>query len=222
MTGMQYRYGLGVTKRQAVQIVDAFRKPQWLYVIPYNAPWYELLLSRKLMIQTEAGEFGIKTGSMPKKYRGWVGFYNSMARVRAEVVERHGLDRRKLNLGMLVGVGYLEDSRELTLAEQYQWYLCANKTDDATVIKEAKDYLVDPNSTEEKVSWFESMLYDFEGHHLVIAGPMPIGHFYRPDSLKRFSKPIPIKYPSGPVTGTKLAITAEIRRAIQKVGVKLS
>src|SRR3989338_1840510 len=133
------RHGLLVTKRQAERAVKAFREPQWLYVVPYNAPWYELLLSGKLMIQTESGEFGVKTGSMPKKHRGWVGFYNSKARVRAEVVERHGLDPNKLNLGMLVGVGYLDDSRELTDDEKYQWYLAANKISDATVINMYRD-----------------------------------------------------------------------------------
>lgn len=222
MPGIQYRYGLGVTKRQAERVINAFCESQWLYVIPYNAPWYQLLLSGQLLIWTASGGvFGVKTGSVPKKHRGWVGFYNSKARVRNEVIERHGIDPHNLNLGMLVGVGYLEDSRELTLAEKYQWYLRANKTDDATVIKEAGNYLTDSKSTEEKVDWFEGMLHSFAGHNLVIAGPMPVGHFYRPDTLKRFLKPIPVKYPSGPVTGTKLAITPDIRRAIQKVGIKL-
>ena len=211
------------TKRDAARAIEVFRQPQWLYVIPYNAPWYELLLSGKLMVKTESGKkFGVKTGSLPKKHRGWVGFYNSKARVRKEVVGRHGLDVRNLNLGMLVGVGYLEDSRELTIAEQYQWYLRANKTDDATVTKEFGRHLIDPDSVEEKVSQLKGLLHDFVGHPLVIAGPMPIGHFYRQDSLKRFSNPVPVRYPSGPVTGTKLAITPEIRRAIQEVGVKFA
>lgn len=192
-----------------------------LYVIPYNAPWYELLLSRKLMIKTESGESGVKTGSTLKKYRGWVGFYNSKARVRKEVVERHCINADNLNLGMLVGMGYLEDSRELSLDEQYQWYLRANKIDEAALNKEVRKYWVDPNSVGEKIDWLEGVLRGFAGHPLVIAGPMPIGHFYRPESLKRFSKPIPIKYPSGPVTGTKLAITPAILRAIQETGVKL-
>lgn len=222
------RYGLGVTKRQAERVKNAFRQPQWLYVVPYNAPWYELLLSGGLMIKTESGEFGAKTGSNPKKHRGWVGFYNSKARVRMKVVERHGINADNLNLGMLVGMGYLEDSRELTPAEQYQWYLRANKTDDSTVIKEANYYFktsgyrVDSNSIEKKLDWLDEMLHSFAGHPLVIAGPMPIGHFYRPDSLKRFPKPIPIKYPSGPVTGTKLVITPDILRAIREVGINLS
>lgn len=166
-------------------------------MIPYNAPWYELLLSGGLIIETESGEFGVKTGLIPKQHRGWVGFYNSKARVRKKVVERHGIDPENLNLGMLVGVGYLDDSRKLTPAEQYQWYLRANKTDDATIIKEAGDYLTDPNSTEEKVGWLKGMLYSFAGHHLVIAGPMPVGHFYRPDTLKRFSRPVPIQISFG-------------------------
>lgn len=214
------QYDLAVTKRQAERAKNAFSMPQWLYVVPYNAPWYELLLSCKLMIKTESGNFAVKTGSTPKKHRGWVGFYNSKGRVRKAVAKRHGIDPNNLNLGMLVGVGYLEDSRELTLDERYQWYLRANKTDDATVIKKAGPYLIHP-STEEKVSWLDDMLYDWEGHDLVITGPMPIGHFYRPNTLKHFSKPIPVKYPQGPVGGTKIAITPEIRRAIQKAGVRL-
>lgn len=210
-----------VTKRQEKQTMDAFRQPQWLYVIPYNAPWYELLLSGNLMIKTGLGEFGVKTGSMPKQHRGLVGFYNSKARVRKEVAVRHDIDPKNLNLGMLVGVGYLEDSRELTTDEQYQWYLRANNTDDATVIKTAADYLMDPASVEEKVNWLEGVLHSFAGHDLVIAGPMPVGHFYRPDSLKRFSKPVPIKYPAGPVTGKRLPVTPDILRALKEVGVTL-
>ena len=159
--------------------------------------------------------------SAPKKHRGWVGFYNSKTRVRKEIVERHGIDPENLNLGTLVGVGYLEDSREMTLAEKYQWYLRANRTDDTAVIKAARGCLLDPSSVEEKVSWFDDMLYDFVGHNLVIAGPMSIGHFYRPDSLKRFCKPIPVKYPPGPVTGTKIAITPDILRALKEVRVNL-
>lgn len=216
------RYGLEVTKRDAERVRNAFRQPQWLYVIPYNAPWYELLLTGKLSIKTESGEFSVKTGSMPKQHRGWVGFYNSKARVRKEVIKRHNIDPKNLNLGMLVGVGYLEDSRELTPNEQYQWYLRANKIDDATVTKKFGKYLVGPNSVERKVDLLEGMLHGFAGHPLIIAGPMLIGHFYRPNSLKRFSKPIPIKYPSGPVMGTKLAVTPEILKAIRGVGVNLS
>lgn len=216
------RYGLGVTRRDAERVRNAFRQPQWLYVVPYNAPWYELLLSKKLMIETQSGEFGVKTGSTPKKHRGWVGFYNSKTRVRTEIIQRHGIDPYNLNLGMLVGIGYLEDSRKLTFAEQYQWYLRANKTNDAIVIREFDKYLMDSNSVEEKVDWLEGILHSSEGHPLIIAGPMPIGHFYRPDSLKRFPKPIPIKYPSGPVTGTKIAVTPRILQAIREVGVNIS
>lgn len=218
------RYGLGVTRRQAERVRDAFRQSQWLYVIPYNAPWYELLLSKKLMIQTASGEFGVKTGSVPKKHSGWVGFYNSKARVRKEVVERHGIDPHNLNLGMLVGVGYLQHSRKLTPAEKYQWYLRANKMSDADFNVLYKRHVgFDPRKlkTAERVQFLFDALHDFVGSPLVIAGPMNIGHFYRPESLMRFSKPIPIKYPSGPVTGTNFVVTPDIRKALQEVGVTL-
>lgn len=210
---------------QDAQLIKAFRQPQWLYVIPYNAPWYELLLTGKLMIKTESGKFGVKTGSTPKKHRGWVGFYNSKARVRKEIVERHGIDPKNLNLGMLVGVGYLDDSRELTPDEQYQWYLRANKISDKDFNSMYRRRMKwDPKELDitEKLHFFYDMLHDFIGESLVIAGPMDVGHFYRPDSLKIFLEPIPIKYPPGAVTGTKIAISPNILQAIRKVGVKLS
>lgn len=215
---------LGVIKQQTERVINEFRKPQWLYVIPYNAPWYELLLTGKLLIKTESGKFGVKTGSMPKKHRGWVGFYNSKARVRKEVVERHGLSVQNLHLGALVGVGYLENSRTLTSAEKFQWYLRANKikvTDFESLYRRHVHWDPKKLSPEDKVEFFYDMLHRFLSDPIIIAGPMDVGHFYRPETLKRFLKPIPVKYPSGPVTGTKLAITPDTHKALQEVGVTL-
>ncbi|OGF61618.1 hypothetical protein A2662_03140 [Candidatus Giovannonibacteria bacterium RIFCSPHIGHO2_01_FULL_45_33] len=196
-----------------------------LYVIPYNAPWYELLLNGTLVIKTSSGKFGIKTGNAPRKYRGWVGFYNAKGRVRGEVVARHKLDPDELNLGTLVGVGYLEDSRELTDEEKYRWYLRSNKINDKLVLKEANkdrhDFEDAVKSTKDKVAWMQGELSQFLGNQHIIAGPGDVGHFYSPGSLTRFSRPIPIKYPSGPVLGTHIAITPEIRRALKASGVVL-
>src|SRR3989344_5999810 len=191
-----------------------------ILVIPYWAPWYELLLSGQLNISTATGKFGVKTGSMPKKYRGWVAFYTSKARVAVGVIERHKIHPADLALGSIVGVGYLTDSRELTDAEKYQWYLSANKIDDTAVDELCRKHTVGSRhqlSFEERIDVLDGELYAFVGSPLVVAGPMDVGHFYRPNSLKRLKKPVPFSYPSGPVQGTSIVITPALRRALRDV-----
>ena len=223
---------LGVTQRDMNQAQEASPRPQSIFVVPYNSPWYYLLLKGVLNITRADGSvFAVKTGSVPKKHRGWVGFYNSKSRVRPEVVARHRLSPHDLHLGELVGVGRLMDSRELTDHEKYQWYLAANKITNTDVdrlyykwIKAYPEFSPEIGrqklSISDKVKFLGLWLSDSFNNEEIITGPMPIGHFYHLDSLKRFPKPVAVKYPQGPVQGTAVPLTPEIRQAISAVGLK--
>jgi hypothetical protein len=195
------------------------RRAQQLYVIPYKAPFYELLLSGKLTIPTESGSLAVKTGSTPRKHRGWVGFYNS-TRVATGVAELHGLNPIQPQR-VLLGVGYLAASRGLTEKERYSLTLGFNNMSEKDFYELCRSRLnikhPEHISLEDRYNWLDQIWPEPP----VCVIPMNFGHFYLPESLKRFSKPIPLKYPSGPVLGTHMPVTAQIQEALTKVGVSL-
>jgi len=196
------------------------RQAKRLYVIPYNTPYYELLLSGKLTINTTGGKFGVKSGATPRKYRGGGGFYNSTRAARG-VAEQHKLDPKQQPQRVLLGVGYLADSREMTSAERYELTLGFNNLTESDFFEICRSKLniksPEQISSDERYDWLEQIWPESP----VRVIPMWAGHFYRPESLKRFIKPIPIKYPSGPVLGTHMPITPQIRKALTEVGVTL-
>lgn len=208
------RSNLEATRRQTERAVEAFRQTQRLQVIPYLFPWYELLLSGKLTIKAANGEFlAVKTGLWPRKHRGWTLFYHSKSRIADMVAARHKLNPRDYTLGVLVGVGWLEDSRVMTPEERYALALKFNAYSEGKYRKYWKDRKIDVRNFD-----VETKL-EFEPSDWV-AKPYPVGNFYLPATLKKFKNPIPIKYPSGAVTGTHLIVTPDIQRALKEVGVE--
>ena len=212
------RNGLGVTKRQRERIVAALHRDHLqLPVIPYVFPWYELLLLGKLTIQTANGKFAVKTGLWPRKHRGWTLFYHSKSRVADLIAERHNINPRDHKLGVLLGVAWLEDSRPLTPEERFELALKFNNYTERRYCKLMQSHYgfdVRNMNAEDRLDCVPTP-YDWH------AMPYPVGNFYRPETLKRFQKPIPIKYPPGAVTGTNLAVIPEIEKALRRVGVTL-
>lgn len=190
-----------------------------LYVIPYTTPYYELLLLGKLTIHTATGDFAVKTGSRQRKHRGWVGFYNS-GRVARGVAEQHGLDHNQPHR-VLLGVGDLADSREMTPEERYELTLGFNNMSEVDFYSLCRSRL--------GIRHPERIPRDFRYDWLttvwpsppVLVIPMHFGHFYRPESLRRFKQPVPFNYPAGPVQGTTVPLTPMVRKALAEVGVEL-
>lgn len=116
------------------------------------------------------GDFGVKTRSYNWDYKGPVLLYNS-GRTAWHCVNIYDYKRGHKNHGIIIGVGELVNVRLLSDAENIKMICNFN------------------NLTKRDIA-----RHGFTG---VDVQPLPFGYFF--SNLKRFQKPVPFSWPSGPV-----------------------
>lgn len=223
----RFKYGLGITQAQADRVAHRIHEnlsrasqermnkgaqgrgkelatiPSFPNIWPFN----ELLLTGKL--DSADGRYGVKTRTYhcAPKNLGWRVLYTSKSRIADTVAAKHGLTPNGQYRGLLVGVGFLEYTRELD-EDQSARLACQFS-----------------NVNAEKFGTFVKLYGPspeaFRARICLVGEPLPVGWFFRKDTLHVFKKPVPYSAPPGAVRTFCVPLSI-IARPLKELGVTLS
>src|SRR3989344_2838450 len=162
-------------------------KDRKIPVFPNWFPFNDMVFDGHLKVGKYAA---VKTRKWQWKYMGPVLFYNTLRTAQVELDRYPKYQNVPANRKTIIGIAEIVESRPLTTEEAKQMLANFNNHKLVKIEIELEETAA---ATGQSV---EQIIYDFWKFGPFVA-PFRIGFFFQ--NLKRFEKPIPFNWPSGPI-----------------------